>query len=386
MFAYISVFSISVLIVLSFAAIIAGIVYYINTKRKKEKDELNSLIQSDYDTSQLLPIKRVDPSDDINECEDNEKSCAREIKSFTNKCTLRTQEDGNLVIYDTGKNVKWSSGTYGKGTGPYKTVVEEDGNFALYDANNEKLWESGKRNTFVNKNNAKIEQAVPPYRFTFKGERPCNGSIMDQKNHIIWTTLQSQLENKKLRLEGNGCLADRDKNAVIDNNCDQRWSLNEAGQLKNLTTGRCLDGNARSDMAGYLKILPIRAGNLEKDMKDEEKAELKKQLDAFGKGELRDVNDIINRIKSEKNIYMKDCQDENQFQRWDYFEGQLRHQAPLDNIPPPLLSGSCLSLLDKTEKFQKEEKKKDNMLNVEIKNFGTYGCNQPGRNIWNFEN
>lgn len=386
MLEYIIVLSISVSIVFSFAAIIAGIVYYINTKRQKEQDELNSLIQSDYDTSQLFSTKRVDPSDDINECEDSDKSCAREIKSFTNKCTLRTQDDGNLVIHDIGKNVKWSSGTFGKGTGPYRTVVEEDGNFALYDANDEKLWESGKRNTFVNKKTGKIDQALPPYRFTFKGERPCNGSIMDNKNHILWSSLQSQLENKKLRLEGSGCLSDNNKNVLIDDKCDQRWSLTEAGQLKNLTTGRCLDGNARSDMAGYLKILPIRSGNLEKDMKDEEKEELKKQLEAFGKGDLRDVDDIINRIKSEKNIHMSDCQDENQFQRWDYFEGQLRHQAPLNDIPPPLLSGSCLSVLDKREQFQKEEKKKDNMLNVEIRNFGTYGCNQPGRNIWNFEN
>jgi hypothetical protein len=42
--------------------------------------------------------------------------------------------DGNLVIYGKTKAV-WSTGTSGRGTAPYKLVMQGDGNLVIYDKN-----------------------------------------------------------------------------------------------------------------------------------------------------------------------------------------------------------------------------------------------------------
>jgi hypothetical protein len=54
---------------------------------------------------------------------------------------LTMQGDGNLVLYENGVP-KWSSGTVGKGTGPYKLYMQDDGNLVIY-ASTGPIWASG---------------------------------------------------------------------------------------------------------------------------------------------------------------------------------------------------------------------------------------------------
>jgi len=53
------------------------------------------------------------------------------------------QYDGNFACYDSLGVVKWSTGTSGQGTQPYKLVVQDDRNIILYDTGKNVLWSSG---------------------------------------------------------------------------------------------------------------------------------------------------------------------------------------------------------------------------------------------------
>ena len=53
------------------------------------------------------------------------------------------QYDGNFACYDSLGVVKWSTGTSGQGTQPYKLVVQDDRNNILYDTGKNVLWSSG---------------------------------------------------------------------------------------------------------------------------------------------------------------------------------------------------------------------------------------------------
>ncbi len=65
--------------------------------------------------------------------------CENKISSST--IDLVMQDDGNLVIYDKKDgSVKWSTGTNGKGTPPYRLMMQTDGNLIVYDNNNTVLW------------------------------------------------------------------------------------------------------------------------------------------------------------------------------------------------------------------------------------------------------
>jgi hypothetical protein len=52
------------------------------------------------------------------------------------------QEDGNLIVYDSKKSALWSSGTNGKGTAPFKLLLEDNGLLELIDANKKQIWSS----------------------------------------------------------------------------------------------------------------------------------------------------------------------------------------------------------------------------------------------------
>ena len=56
------------------------------------------------------------------------------------------QGDGNFVLYVSrhwiAKNALWSSGTCGRGTGPYRLVMQDDGNLVVYDTYGVATWAS----------------------------------------------------------------------------------------------------------------------------------------------------------------------------------------------------------------------------------------------------
>jgi hypothetical protein len=52
------------------------------------------------------------------------------------------QGDGNLVLYDSADTALWDSKTSGKGTGPYRAVMQDDCNFVVYDSTGSATWSS----------------------------------------------------------------------------------------------------------------------------------------------------------------------------------------------------------------------------------------------------
>ncbi|MFD6858302.1 LysM peptidoglycan-binding domain-containing protein [Rhodococcus sp. NPDC060090] len=67
-------------------------------------------------------------------------SVGQELKSDNGKYALTLQQDGNLVLSDSGKAV-WAAGT--NGSGAVRANVQADGNFVLYKADNSPVWASG---------------------------------------------------------------------------------------------------------------------------------------------------------------------------------------------------------------------------------------------------
>lgn len=388
MWEYLVIISTCISIVFIFIIVIVGIIYYINNKRIWEAEELTKLIRSDVDSSMLISIKRNDPTEDINECEDSEKSCAREIKSYKGQCKMVTQNDGNLVLYDARKNAIWSSNTQNKGNGPYKTKVEENGNYVLYDANENKIWETGK-----------INKGTPPYRFSFKSENPCNAVIFDKNNKVMWSSHQTNFENKYIKnIDSNRELIKFDENIyffntpiknsnyvtfmeILGKDAKQKWTLTPEGNLIH-ESGKCLEGNPGlikktsegketeipyNEMEGYLKILEIRLGKLDEKMSDEQKKEMKQQLDEFGKGDLTDANDIINRIKNIHTIKMNDCQNDNPNQKWMYdpYGSNIRNTR----------TNWCLGELSTVKNWKNKD---GNDISYEGFNIGIFPCNSEG--------
>jgi hypothetical protein len=54
--------------------------------------------------------------------------------------TLIFQTDGNLVVYDSDWEARWSSGTAGRGD---RALFQSDGNLVVYNAAWQPLWSSG---------------------------------------------------------------------------------------------------------------------------------------------------------------------------------------------------------------------------------------------------
>ena len=49
-------------------------------------------------------------------------------------------------MIDNSSTPIWTTKTNGKGTGPYKMIMQDDGNLVLLDSLKAKLWESGLKN------------------------------------------------------------------------------------------------------------------------------------------------------------------------------------------------------------------------------------------------
>lgn len=69
------------------------------------------------------------------------------IRSSNQVYSAVIQGDGNFVIYDEVKKMNlWSSGTAGKGTGPYRLAMQ-DGNLVLYDGQHRMQWSTNTKDT-----------------------------------------------------------------------------------------------------------------------------------------------------------------------------------------------------------------------------------------------
>ena len=102
-------------------------------------------------------------------------TCPASLSASNGICNVQTQSDGNLVVYDLNGNAKWSSGTQGKGTPSYTSVMQSDGNYVLYDANGNATWASGTQG-----------QGSAPYKLVMQSD--CNLVIYDSNNTATWAT------------------------------------------------------------------------------------------------------------------------------------------------------------------------------------------------------
>jgi hypothetical protein len=97
--------------------------------------------------------------------------CPNTLVNSTKTCSVNTQDDGNLVIYNSNGAV-WSSNTQGRGTGPYKSVMQQDGNYVLYDSNNQPTWSTGTAGSRI------------PYRLRIQPN--CNLVVYDKDFRQLW--------------------------------------------------------------------------------------------------------------------------------------------------------------------------------------------------------
>lgn len=103
------------------------------------------------------------------------------IMSLNQQYFARIQEDGNFVVYKTNNflpsNAIWNSSTAGKGSPPYKLIMQKDGNLVIYDKSNKAIWAS---------NTCK------------KGKNPCELCIFDSgKLGIVDSEGKTIWESKK---------------------------------------------------------------------------------------------------------------------------------------------------------------------------------------------
>jgi hypothetical protein len=102
-------------------------------------------------------------------------SCNATINNTNNTCKIVTQNDGNLVLYNSNGSSVWASGTNGKGKGPYTTNMQSDGNYVLYDSNNSAIWSSNTQG-----------KGKGPYSLVMQDD--CNLVIYDSTNSSLWAT------------------------------------------------------------------------------------------------------------------------------------------------------------------------------------------------------
>ena len=88
---------------------------------------------------------------------------------------LIMQTDGNLVLYGADGASLWSSGTFGKGTGPYRATMQPDGNLVLYDSTNSPLWHT-----------ETYGKGDAPYRAVVQADS--NFVVYDSKNTALWSS------------------------------------------------------------------------------------------------------------------------------------------------------------------------------------------------------
>jgi hypothetical protein len=105
------------------------------------------------------------------------------LKSSNGHYWAILQKNGNFEVYSSGTfngrnkdHSIWSTGTHGKGSGPYGITMQNDGNVVLYDGTGNPLWSS---------QSAK-DEPDPPYELVMK----INGNLVlyDKHNNSIWST------------------------------------------------------------------------------------------------------------------------------------------------------------------------------------------------------
>lgn len=66
------------------------------------------------------------------------------LKAPGKELYLFLQDDGNLCFYPNMQRIPesciWNSGSYGKGRGPYRLIMQDDGNLVIYDADKKATW------------------------------------------------------------------------------------------------------------------------------------------------------------------------------------------------------------------------------------------------------
>ncbi len=101
-------------------------------------------------------------------------TCNSTLTATNNKCKVVTQNDGNLVIYDSKNNVVWATGTNGQGSPPYTTVMQSDSNYVLYDSTGKAIWATGGSN------------GSPPFKLIMQTD--CNLVKYDANNNAVWSS------------------------------------------------------------------------------------------------------------------------------------------------------------------------------------------------------
>lgn len=110
--------------------------------------------------------------------------CNKELLYLNIKVLM--QDDGNLAMHDTNNpNLIWATNTYGKGTGPYRWILQSDGNLVIYDVYNSVIWAT---NSY-----GKGERPYILY-ITNKGDL----IIIDNNKSLIWNSNTSNVASKRI--------------------------------------------------------------------------------------------------------------------------------------------------------------------------------------------
>lgn len=102
-------------------------------------------------------------------------TCSNYLVNSNRTLSLNTQNDGNLVIYNSQGQAIWASGSEGRGTPPYFSTMQSDGNFVIYDTNNSPIWSTGTQG-----------QGSPPFRAIIQPDG--NFVIYDKNNNATWSS------------------------------------------------------------------------------------------------------------------------------------------------------------------------------------------------------
>lgn len=99
------------------------------------------------------------------------------VMQGSSPCSLKLENDGNLVLYNPKGQSVWSTNSQNKGTGPYIHVMQPDGNFVIYDVNKKPVWASNTSGT----------GKPPPFRAAIGSD--CNVTVTALKdNAVVWSS------------------------------------------------------------------------------------------------------------------------------------------------------------------------------------------------------
>lgn len=101
--------------------------------------------------------------------------CKDYLINTAHTLSLNTQQDGNLVIYNSQNQPIWASWSEGRGSPPYYSVMQGDGNFVIYAANNNPIWSTGTAGV-----------GVPPFRAVIQSDG--NFVIYDKNGNPTWAS------------------------------------------------------------------------------------------------------------------------------------------------------------------------------------------------------